>query len=137
MTKNTLPLSQELKSRYEKVVEDYIKAFSEKHGFGYPDVDIWWVAGEIGGVLYISDYWLDFRDIKYDIDNNAPETAIFEWYDYVVELAELEAKTVTFANWLKGVRPYSDETLDEIRELHARVLNSKSELERLINETII
>ena len=121
------------KRKYEDAIEEYVRLFCEKHKILYPDADIWWVGDEPGTLLYLIDHYFNFQDIKLDVDSDTRETEIFEWYDYSLVLGELGAKNVTYENWLKGVRPYTPEQLEEIKKLHKKVEEAKKELLDSIN----
>ena len=70
----------ELKTKYEKIVEQYLIAFVEKQ-----ELDIencYWVADRIGEILSVNEqYYFSFDDIRFDVDNNVEEGLIFKWQD--------------------------------------------------------
>ena len=90
---------QDLKKEYESIVEKYIDAFCQKQ-----EIDknsLYWIGGEIGEVVEISDCYFNFLDIKKDIDTNQSKGFIFNWYlnnDY------LEGKTINYDSYIKGLR---------------------------------
>lgn len=64
-----------IKERYENAVHEYCMAFCQKHGYHYnPDG---WVGGDVGGVIEVADMFVNFDDIRIDIDNEVPQ-GIFE-----------------------------------------------------------
>lgn len=75
-----------LNERFESVCDEYLEAFCLKH-----DLSMYynWVGNEVGGVVTIGDYFINFDDIRLDIDKNVPELCFFQWYyvalDYVNE----------------------------------------------------
>jgi hypothetical protein len=85
---------------YEKAVESYAIAFCEKHGFDLKDAD--WVNNEPGTILCVADYFFDFREIKYDIDNDVPKEMMIRYYDYCLDLHHTGGKPVNYKNWLNG-----------------------------------
>lgn len=121
-----------VRERYENAVHEYCHIFMQKHGFAYnPDE---WVANEVGGVLCVNDYYLDFDDIKYDIDNDVAENVFFEWYDYCVELMMIDgAPDVNYKSWVRGFRPYTREQLSRILEAQEKVQAAKDALIECVN----
>ncbi len=90
---------QELKKEFESIVEKYIDAFCIKQEIDKKD--IYWIGGEIGEVVEISDCYFNFIDIKRDIDTDQPKDEIFNWYlnnDY------LEDKIINYHSYIKGLR---------------------------------
>lgn len=90
-----------LKQDFFDVVEGYMDAFCKKH-----DVTVdHWPGNDIGGVCGLSnDTFLNFDDIRMDIDRDLPKQMIWEWY-----YAELEAHwagvgSVNLDHWSNGAR---------------------------------
>ena len=96
-------MTKNLKSRFEKVCNDYAKAFCEKQ-----DVEIeYWVADDPSGICEIADLFINFNDMRLDIDENIPVGLIFEYYseqlDFFVESYDKNiegASFPNFGNWL-------------------------------------
>lgn len=122
---------QLMRDRYEKAVSEYCHAFCQKHGWEY-DPDGW-----VGEVLAVGDYFVDFRDIKHDIDNNVDEGKFLEWYNYALEIDMLdegkgEMRRVNYEHFLMGARPYSEGDFERIREAKVRVEKARMQLEECI-----
>ena len=93
-----------LKTKFETVCEMYVEAFMRKHGF-FDDrtgeyADCGWVAGEVGGILYLADYFINFDDMRRDIDEEVPKDKYFEYYDYCLE----NEKSINYKSYLMGGR---------------------------------
>lgn len=122
-----------IKERYENAVHEYCMAFCQKHGYDYdPDG---WVGGNVGGVVLIAYYYINFDDIRYDIDNDVPEQIFQQYYNYTLEIASLDDGTdnmrqVKYPHYIMGFRPYSEEQLIKISEAKMR----KDEAERNLRE---
>ena len=72
---------ENIEERYNNIVSEYIKLFEEKH-----DLELdFWISDQIGTVAQFGDYYFDFQDILFDINNDLEEDLIIEWYDYVLE----------------------------------------------------
>jgi hypothetical protein len=90
---------QELKKEFESIVEKYIDAFCKKQ-----EIDkkgLYWIGGEIGGVVEIFDCNFDFLDIKKDIDTNQPKGSIFDWHN---ENDYINNKIINYQSYIKGLR---------------------------------
>jgi hypothetical protein len=85
-----------LKSNYEKAVNDYVKVFEEKQ-----DCYIqYWVADRIGEICEVADCFFNFTDIKTDIDENADVGLIFEWF----WSDEFQKHNINYYSYIKGLR---------------------------------
>jgi len=90
---------QELKKEFESIVEKYIDSFCQKQ-----EIDkkvLYWIGGEIGGVLEVSDCFFDFLDIITDIDTNQPKGLIFDWHN---ENDYINDKIINYQSYIKGLR---------------------------------
>ena len=93
----TIPLTK-LKKQYEYSCNEYVKKFSNKQGYEFTD----WVSNDVGGIaVFIEQYFFNFSDIIYDINNKCPKGKIFEWQDYNVEI---EDKWINYRSFVKGFR---------------------------------
>ena len=117
---------EELQFDYKKAVTAYVNAFCKKHGWHFSASD--WVAGDVCGVIEINDMFVNFDDIRVDIDNEFDKDAFEEWYRYEQRLIELGCpQHINYKSFALGApRPYSDEVLKRIEECRA-------ELDKLIN----
>ena len=57
------------------------------HYFG-KDAENWWVADEIGGVLYVNDCFFNLSDIVDFIRYHYSKSKMFEYYDYRLKCTE-------------------------------------------------
>lgn len=90
-----------LQLKFESITQQYVEAFLRKHGFFEEEngeyVEYDWVVGEVGGILCLADYFINYDDIRRDIDNCIPKTEFLEWYYFC-----LEGDTkINYKNWLK------------------------------------
>ena len=121
----------ERKERYKKLCMEYILKFCEKHEVNFEG----WVGDRVGEVAEIGDMYLDFSDIRYDIDTEQDIDEIEKWWAYTFDLAMLECpKTINYRSWCKGAPcPYSQEQLNAIRQAHNDVVTAKQVLDDLLN----
>ena len=90
-----------LKTKYEKIVNEYLRIFIKKQ-----DLDIdncYWVADRVGEVLSVNEqYYFNFNDIRFDVDNNVKERLIFRWQDESLDNYFKKKKyKVNYENYLK------------------------------------
>ena len=88
-----------LKTKYEKIVEQYLIAFVEKQEL---DIDnCYWVADRVGEILSVNEqYYFSFNDIRFDVDNNVKDGLIFRWQDECIE----NNLKINYENYLKWIK---------------------------------
>lgn len=85
-----------LSERFESVCDEYMEKFCLKHDLSmYYD----WVGKNVGGVVTIGDYFINFDDIRLDIDTNAPEPCFFKWYDVALDYVTEHGTTEGCVNY--------------------------------------
>lgn len=126
MDKNKL---NELNKAYEKACNDILKAFAEEYEVQVDKED--WVAGDVGGIVGLcqSEYFLNFEDLLYMLNNNIPFDEFLKWWDYSAEVGILGLNGMNFKSWIKGAPRYKREQLDRLQALH-------KEIDELTEETI-
>lgn len=112
---------QSLQYDFRVAVSAYVNAFCKKHGWRY-EAD-GWVSGDVGGVILIGDRYIDFDDIRTDIDNEFEKDAFVEWYDYSQRCAELRCpKRINYKSFAMGAPlPYSKDVLDNIAKMQMEI----------------
>lgn len=86
------------KEALETCIENYTKLFCLKHGFNY-ESDMW-VSGEIGSIICISDMFINFSDIRLDLEKNVTKGIFSEWYWTVVD----KRPYINYNSWVMGLR---------------------------------
>lgn len=118
---------------YDDACRQYAQAFAEKHEMYYDDEC--WIAGDFGTILNLGDYFFNFQEIKYDVDNDIDKDEIFKYYDYSLRAHTLGfEKIMNYENWCKGCPRISEETFAEAEKLHADIEKSKKLLNQLIED---
>ena len=88
----------ELQSNYNNAVNEYIKVFEKKHGYSFTD----WVGNDVGEIAcFIEQYFFNFTDIKYDIDNKVKKNLIFQYQD---DCLAHPKKKMNFKSYAMGLR---------------------------------
>lgn len=87
---------QTIRQQLDRIIDLYVKAFEEKHEC-YLE---FWVADDKTGIACFGDHFFNLADIVFDIDNNCPAIAIFDWQNHQVE----NNSKVNFNSYLKGLR---------------------------------
>ena len=106
-----------LSENYCKVCEEYLKAFCDNYERRYEKDS--WVAGEVGTIACIGDYFFDFNDvIKYAVDNNLTDwNELLEWYDYTLFALEYNQTIPNFKSWHKGCPRLTKEEQQKLIDL--------------------
>ena len=125
MDKKQYASNEALSSKFDFIVSQYVNAFVKKHfreddDEVMPQIVMYWVGNRKDEVIFINDYYIDFRDIRTDIDRDAPLGAFFEWYEYNTEMTLLGADTMNYESWLGGCPRISEEELNTKREDYNR-----------------
>ena len=89
-----------LESSFNDIVMSYIIEFEEKHTITFD----FFVGKNVGQVAMFGDYYIDFDDIRLDIDKNVNESLFFEWYDGTTSRALEEKPTVNYESYVMGFR---------------------------------
>lgn len=115
---------KELQENYKIICNTYAHKFAVKHEYSFDG----WVADRVGEVAVMGDYYVDFEDIRYDIDNNIDSKEYDKYYNYCVDILGLTVTTPNYDSWCKGCPRIPQEVLDKIQGL-------RRELSTLIKET--
>ena len=123
-------MNESLKQQFEEVCKAYFDAFVKRHDLVSAD----WVGPGVCEIVCANDeVFLDFDDIRYDVDNAASLSVneIWDWADYCLRLEYLECpKKINFPSWCKGApKPYTLKMLDELEGLHQAVIDAKKKLD--------
>ena len=65
----------------ERQVKNMIKKFCKKHNLDFDDLQFindW-------GTLQLSDYYLNLKDMSFDLVTKQPKKNFFTWYDLALE----------------------------------------------------
>ena len=100
-----------MKKKYEEICNEYVYAFLRKHDFYEKEYDeyseFYWIGNDVGTIIEVADYFIDFQDIKYDIDNDIPVPIYFKYYDYLLS-GDIKMNYKTF------VKKYKNENIKRI-----------------------
>lgn len=92
-----------LKTDYEKIANEYLKLFVDKQGYEF----MYWIADEVGSIAcFVDEYFINFSDIKYDIDNDIEKGLIFKWHDDNVNynMNRKDKKNINYHSYCRGLR---------------------------------
>lgn len=122
-----------LKQDWEKLTNEYVKFFCEKHEISFEE-EYMWVADDVGGIVNLGDYFIDFSIIKYDIDNNISEEKFDEWYWKSLDVYQITGENyLSYEAFCKGAPDrWTPENLNKIKQLKEDVENAKQILEKEI-----
>ncbi len=88
------------RERLDIAVSRYVMLFSRKHDIEFDS----WVGNRVGTVALFDDYFIDFDNIRYDLETEAPKAKFFEWYDFALERKATNETNVNYYSYLKGFR---------------------------------
>lgn len=106
----------QLKKRYEKACNDYLRAFCEKYNFYYEPEE--WIAGQVGTIIQIADFFFSMETIKLCVDNDVKEGDLLKWYDYTLEAGMTGFFAPNLSSWVKGCPRLSDEEISALKTKH-------------------
>ena len=90
----------ELKKKLDIAIMDYVYYFARKHDLMFD----YWVADKVGEVACFGDYFVNFSDIRLDLEEDVPENIFFEWYDFTMDLGLKDKPIINYSSYLKGAR---------------------------------
>ena len=110
-----LTSNQARKTLWKDVCNEYLEAFCWKHGYTYDKYV--WVGDDPGTVANIGDLFVGMDDIRYDIDNNIPESCFEKWYWKNLEVYELTGcHYMNFSSFCMGATDnWPEERLDRVQ----------------------
>ena len=114
-----------LNKRYTEAFEEYLKAFCEAYELPY-EKDAW-VAGDVGTIALIGDYYIDIQNMMYMLDNGIAFEEWLRWYDYSIDAHDLGLDTPNFTSWHKGCPRLTKEQIQDIKD-------KRQELKELIDQ---
>lgn len=120
-------------SKWEEICNKYVKEFCKKHSYDSPE--IFWIGNDPGTILCCNDMFIHMDDIRYDVDNNIPESYFEKWYWKRLDLYELGIEHwLNYSSYCKGAPdPYDEEKINEIKENQRNIDNLQKKLKELIN----
>ena len=103
-----------LKKNYEKACNEILKAFCQTYELQYEEDA--WVAGDVGTIALIGDYYIDFQNMIYMLDNGIAFEEFLRWYDYSLDAHDLGLDTPNFTSWCKGCPRLTKEQIQGIKD---------------------
>ena len=103
-----------LKENYENACNEYLKAFCYQYELQFEEDA--WVAGDVGTIALIGDYYIDFQNMMYMLDNDIAFEEWLRWYDYCLDAHDLGLNTPNFPSWHKGCPRLTEEQIQEIKD---------------------
>lgn len=117
-----------LARRYKDICNEYLVAFCNNYDLRVETDDVW-VAGDVGTIACLSDYYFDFHDvIKYAVDNDLHDwDDLIRWYDYTLFASEFNQTIPNFKSWCKGCPRLNEQE-------QQRLVNLKKDLQDAIKD---
>ena len=103
-----------LKENYENACNEYLMAFCYQYELQCEEDA--WVAGDVGTIALIGDYYIDFQNMMYMLDNGIAFEEWLRWYDYSLDAHDLGLDVPNFPSWYKGCPRLTEEQIQEIKD---------------------
>lgn len=84
---------------WENATQNLAMSFVSKYWKEYPEV--WWVGEEIGGVLFVNDYFFSIHNIVDFMRYNYSPKMMFEWMDYSLERYSVDDNPICIRDYKK------------------------------------
>jgi hypothetical protein len=84
---------------WEEATESLRLLFVDKY-FG-KDPEHYWIADDIGGVLFVNDYFFNLSDIVDFLKYNYSVKKMFEYYDYSLKCSQENKVPINIKNYIK------------------------------------
>lgn len=92
-------MRQTAKNKFEEAAGYYMLLFCAKHQLNIEES--FWVGVDIGGVFCCDDLFVNYTDMRTDIDMNADEDAIYDWQEYYMKEHQAGNSPINYENFLK------------------------------------
>lgn len=87
--------------KYEQICNEIVKEFCKKQELDFdPEM---WVAGEVGGVICLGDYYFNLLDIVRDLKTMQPKGLILDWYNETLDEKD-EGIYINYKSYTMGLR---------------------------------
>lgn len=115
-----------MRDAWEGICNAYLRAFCDRHLLDMSEA--YWGHGDPGTIACIEGNFIEMDVIRYDVDNDIPPEMFWDWYDYELDICELEADYryysdlrkfthINYPSFCKGAPlPYSQEEIDLLRK---------------------
>ena len=70
-----------LERKYNKIVNKYCKTFANNNEIDFEG----WIGGRIGEIAEFGDYFFDFHEIKFCVENDISIDILINWYYFFLE----------------------------------------------------
>lgn len=118
---------------WKKLTDDLTCNFLEKY-FELEDLqseDYFWVADDVGGIFSYGDYYFNFSDALYCLENEVKVDRVFAWYDHCLENPNDNINLKYFSMDSEAMKEREEAY---IRDLEFKVEMAKKEFEEAIKK---
>jgi hypothetical protein len=110
--------------RWEHNTSELTESFITKYFGKIEEVEYYWIAGEIGGVLSVADYFFNLGDIVDFIKYHYSKDLMFEYYDYALDYHMQEKHKAS--DYLINIKNYKKLMSCKKKELSKKLPTTKS-----------
>jgi hypothetical protein len=68
----------------QKITIQFIEKYFCEENYKIEEIERYWIAGAIGSILSVNDYFFSYEVIYYCVQNNVNKEIFFNWYHLVV-----------------------------------------------------
>ena len=112
-----------------KITENWIREYFELEED--EDIDVSWVAEDVGGIFEFADMWFDFSNILDCYKYNISRESLFLWYDYCLSN---EFVNISLANFILSPEKRKEQEEKHLKELKQRVVEAEETLNKAMEE---
>jgi len=80
-------------------LKEYVIVFCNKH-----DVEFNGWIGKPGEIADIDGIFIDFRDIRTDLETNQPVDIFLKWHDYAIGMQAIGRAVPNYESWISGYK---------------------------------
>lgn len=86
------------KKELDLVIEKYVKLFEKKHDVYFE----FWVLDRTGTIACFSnEYYIDFDDLRLDLEENISKKMFFAWYELALNLGLKNEPIINYRTFIK------------------------------------
>ena len=112
-----------------KITENWIREYFELEED--EDIDVSWVAEDVGGIFEFADMWFNFSNILDCYKYNISRESLFLWYDYCLSN---EFVNISLANFILSPKEKKEQEEKQLVQLKQRVVEAEETLKKAMEE---
>lgn len=108
---------ENIRKKYEEACNSYVKAMLKEWHLTTPNIDSYWIGGDVGGIYEIIDLcYLTMDEIRYIVDNSINMDVVLKWVDYNLRCFNIGLEKINLKSWCENAPRYSESTIKNLEE---------------------